>query len=391
MDNRQSGNPRTPVRSVLGENVVNGTGNGNAPKYPLSSPYAGKSPLPMPILPNSQYHDNAMVKKRTDTLTNRLQGYAEYENKDGFGGEYGDLPNSGKIELFDKSIMRHPPPIPAVGCNVTETPIFNNEIRADFIDGLDKIGNRCRALSTANDAVAELNESLGAYLFGLFQNAWCVNLNENVNMETIDKVNTVKKLTREVEELKMKVEVAKRNSVVKEQQKRRQSRIKSIDNSKALPLSRLSVRPSHSKFGNVTGLKRSRSPTMSDQPEPKRNFLRAGSRSKQFLAPRPPARDNRRQGQSRRQGQGLHLSYAKSTKLQNFDLADDSLSDVSNNTSEVQTLTTIQRLQSQARAQSQSQSLSNSQTVQRRGGQVHRVNAGQTRETWQVQHRQPFR
>ena len=389
MDNRQSGNPRTPVRSVSGENVVNGTGNGNTPKYPLSSPYAGKSPLPMPILPNSQYHDNAMMKKRTDTLTNILQGYAEYENKDGFGGEYGDLPNSGKIELFDKSIMRHPPPIPAVGCNVTETPIFNDEIRADFIDGLDKIGNRCRALSTANDAVVELNESLGAYLFGLFQNAWCVNLNENVNMETIDKVNTVQKLTREVEELKMKVEVAKRNNVVKEQQKRRQSRIKSIDNSKALPLSRLSVRPSHSKFGNVTGLKRSRSPTMSDQPAPKRNFLRAGSRSKLFLAPRPPARDNRRQ----EQGHGLRLSYAKSTKLQNFDLADDSLSDVSNNTSEVQTLTTIQRLQSQARAhlQSQPQSLTNSQTVQRSGGQMHRVNARQTGETWQVQHRQPFR
>lgn len=310
--------------------------------FPFSSPYSGKSPLPMPILNHSHYQSEAEM-------------FIDEEVR------------SEKLELFEKGVGKTELLIPDLGCDLNELPFFDQRKSTQFIESINRINSHMNRLSKLNNSIVEMNESLGAYLFGLYQNAWCVNMNENFGLDQIEKLETVKKLEQEVKELEEKLEISKRrSSLLKRQKLQLNERRKST-----MPP------PSISRFnGRDRPMKRTRdNPILSNANKPA--FLKAGSRKPMFQI-----RNNRsittsrdKKLPSQRTNSSLNLSYA--TKMKTIDNFIDSSNDSSGDTSEVQTLNTIRRI-----------GVRNQQRDRRVPLQKKNINKP---KSWEVNHRKPFR
>jgi hypothetical protein len=291
--------PQTPIRGRHKNNP-----------YPLSSPYSGKSPLPLPVLLPSQY-DNPNNAFDSDDL----------------------IDNEKKVELFDRHVCKPEIIIPPIGSNIEKMPFFNAEKSNKFINSLNGINIQMNKLKKVNENVVELNESLGAYLFGLFQNAWCVNLNENISLETMDKVEEIKKLEKQINELKSQVEITKKT---RESIKPRHN-IPSERRKSTMPPPTITrfTKPPISRSPLERRISHNNNNIQSEDKVSKRTFLRAGSRNATF---------KQRQQRKSKQPIGLNLLSATKMKMQNANESDDSLSSVGD-TSEVQTLSTIRRLE----------------------------------------------
>ncbi|ODQ45630.1 hypothetical protein PICMEDRAFT_73146 [Pichia membranifaciens NRRL Y-2026] len=369
-------------------------------RYPLSSPYSGKSPLPMPILLPSQYSigkssDRPSSGRFADSglTTGNRRHYGPSDSKRPVGGVATDddiEELEKRIELFDKSVTREQPEIPPVGSSLEDMPFFDKHRSSEYVSALRGIHKQTGSLKKINDTVVDLNESLGAYLFGLFQNAWCVNLNENVTPATLVKLEEVKRLKGQVAELEKQVELVKRNAIVREQRRKSTMPPPSLsrfqNSSTRKPDSRV-ARPARTvEKGNVS------------KPHPRgRTFLRAGSRNATFMAratTNRSAKSTQLQGKTS-YGKGLDLSYA--TKIQNVpSLEDNSMSESSeNDTSEVKTLTNIMRLRETnlpKRDDFRSRVKSSNNGPQRRTKEASEFPRQQKgSESWEVRHRKPFR
>ena len=369
-------------------------------RYPLSSPYSGKSPLPMPILLPSQYSigkssDRPSSGRYADTgltaVVRRHSGPNDTKRPTGSVATDDEMEEvERRIELFDKSVAKEQLEIPPLGAPLEEMPFFDKHRSSEYVSALRGIHGQAASLKKINDTVVDLNESLGAYLFGLFQNAWCVNLNENVTPATLGKLEEVKRLKGQVAELEKQVEIAKRNAIVREQRRKSTmpppsiSRFQSSVTRKPDPRVTRPVRVVDK--GNVS------------KPNPReRTFLRAGTRNATF---RSRTTTNRSANSIQRQEKvpyrkGLDLSYA--TKIQNVpSLEDNSMSESSeSDTSEVKTLTNIMRLQGTnlpRRDNYRTRGRGLNDGPQRRTRETTELPRQQHRsESWEVRHRKPFR
>lgn len=298
--------PLTPQRSK------------NATVFPFSSPYAGKSPL----LGNNDGKDNQSTTA-VDTPAER-------------------------IEIFERGVGKSDAEIciPPVGCSISEMPFFDSNTGSRFVETMQRISSQMDRLNKLNENIVEMNESLGAYLFGLYQNAWCVNMNENFTMERIEKLEKARELEKEVKELENELEAARRRrSLLRRQEDRRKSTMPPP----SIPRFNVRDRPKR-----VREVERPARRSMETEQARKRTFLRAGSRKPKY-----------------EQRNGLNLSYA--TKMRTLD-APDMSNDSSGDTSEVQTLNTIRRVQNAGGRRPPLQQKS--------------VNRG---NSWEVNHRKPFR
>lgn len=382
-------------------------------RYPLSSPYSGKSPLPMPILLPSQYSigrsserpSSGRLAEGAFNGDRRQHGGRDHEygpatrRRDGVGSDKDedekdrdDDDNDGEfnstarmIELFDKGPVKEQPEIPPVGAGLEQMPFFDKCKAGEYVSTLRGIHRQANSLKRINDTVVDLNESLGAYLFGLFQNAWCVNLNENVTPATLDKLEEVKRLTDEVADMEKRVEDARRSAALMEQ------RHKSTMPPPSVPrFQRNYTRKSEPRASGPSRIAEQRNAAQQQQQEKKRKFLRAGARNATFreralMNRRGSPNDSQRQ-QKLAYGKGLNLSYA--TKIQNVpSLDDNSLLETSDSdTSEVKTLTSIMRLRTPNSYRGGDGGLRAQENTRVRRGQKEKKP-----EPWEVQHRKPFR
>lgn len=300
--------PQTPQTPVRGRSRIH--------NYPLSSPYSGKSPISIPILLPGQYEESNKLQSESDELVNSDDQKIEIFDK--LGG--------GKLDIV----------IPPVGFDLEDTPFFSNSISTQFLNSINGISNQMLQLNKVNESVVDLNESLGAYLFGLFQNAWCVNLNESLNLETIEKIEkieTVKKLKSKLNELKTQLDNAKRRESFKKSNEQKRSIMPPPS------ASGFNRSLSSSNRNNRALLKRNRNEALpADENTPiKRTFLRAGSRNATFKQ-----RQNRMRP-SNASSTGLNILSATKLRIQNKNESDDSMSSVGD-TSEVQTLNSIRQM-----------------------------------------------
>ena len=323
MSKTPHGTPSRPRRRI--------SGKGADAKYLFSSPYGGKSPFPMPILLPEQYNEGTQIDKQNE---------------------------KSHIEIFDKSVVKELE-IPSVGTEITNQPFFNDEMRIDFFNGLKNFEKQMNKLNQMNSTVVELNESLGAYLFGLYQNAWCVNLTDSGEfIEKMEKIKQINKLKDEVENLKNQIRLKK-----EEENNRRKSTMPPP----SIPRLSMINRPS------LTGRAGKRVSVQThpvSKPGPKKSFLKAGSRSRAWNT----STNNNAITKPGRNGLGLSIDYA--TKFQ----VDDSVDSMSD-TSEVQTLNTIRRLQER-----RSENVFTRVSARSRNNRTERNS-----ESWQVKHNKPFR
>lgn len=326
--------------------------------FPISSPYTGKSPLPMPVLLPGQYRLGSSVSSE---YTN---GEAEHDSEE----------NKRRMVVFERPEEGSGNIVPEVGSLLEDMPFFNEERAELFLKTASKLSLRTKQLKRTNDTVVELNESLGAYLFGLYQNAWCVNMNESISLETMNKLDKMKKLQKEVEELRQ--QLAKKNEKSKKDTRPILSSARLRGN--------IARTPSSSLVDRLTQVKRkSRGIASNAQQEQqpaqkKRTFLRAGSRTPLFKS-RKSSRPVLSGGD--RNGTGLQLSDALKYQVSRGEVSDDSLSSVGD-TSEVQTLSSIRlnRFNNGLR-------VSNGNPVL---DHYWRSRLPQNKD-WQVKHRKPFR
>lgn len=299
--------PQTPQTPVRGRSRIN--------NYPLSSPYSGKSPISIPVLLPSQYKESNNLQTESDEFISKS--------------------DDQKIEIFEKLGGGKPDVvIPPVGSDIEDMPFSNSNRIIQFLNSINEINNQMQQLNRVNQSVVELNESLGAYLFGLFQNAWCVNLNESLNLESIEKmekIETIRKLQTILNELKTQLHNIKR----------RESFRKSNEKKKSVmppPLVQPTRPLSSANYINRIPLKRNRDQVITNgEKKPiARTFLKAGSRN---------ATLKQRQGRMRNgntNNSGLNILSATRLKIQNKNESDDSISSVGD-TSEVQTLSSIRQ------------------------------------------------
>lgn len=407
--------PKTRMQSTNKDSDPQTPKRSRQTRYPLSSPYSGKSPLPMPILLPSQYNNPESISSVRFTevgLVTKKLGFNESLPSIGLEDDIDD--NMGnKIELFDKTIGKNSVEIPAVGCSLNELPFFDDEKATKFTTALQNINKQANALKKTNDIIVELNESLGAYLFGLFENAWCVNLSENISMETLEKIEKVKQLQTDIKKLQTEVENAKRTSILQKEQRRKSTmpppsipRFSTGKITETTKPSFLSRQKQKRRFEED----KTDSTKATVEPLQKRRFLKAGSKTSMF---RLRNSQNTRNNYSLRNSNdhnfnkkipqlkpsGLNLSYA--TKIQTIPLTDDSMTETSgSDTSEVQTLNTIKRIQSSSYRNQHDNSIRNrdrnrSRNENRNGNgtylknRVHRKN--DDNDSWVVHHAKPFR
>lgn len=393
--------PQTPVKTR------------SSLRFPLSSPYSGKSPLPIPILLPSQYGLGASADSEIETLERTgLEDTGTFEK-------------NRKIELFDKSITRPEPEIPPVGCDLGDMPFFNSARQKAFESASLGIQKQMKQWRRINDTVVDMNESLGSYLFGLYQNAWCVSLDENITYENIEKLETVRNLEAKVEELKSKLAVETKKRNMESRSKEQEPRRNSMPQPPFIPRfqRKIGANPNRSTNsqreggnsrhfnGRVNG---------SGVTKPKPSFLKAGSKHSLFqtrrvsmLHERQKQRESRIQDKEREQRSyralqsnipenhrnvrslegGLKLSNATKFLTGNVDMSDDSISESIGDTSEVQTLGTIKRL-----ALSQGSSIRQPRNGISNVGQRHVNLPGRhfnrnkiSTASWEVKHRKPFR
>ncbi|TID26155.1 hypothetical protein CANINC_002850 [Pichia inconspicua] len=310
--NRQQ-TPGTPRSSVIVLPLTPQRAKTTA-AFPFSSPYTGKSPL----LGNN------------DNINSAIDSPAD------------------RIELFERGVGKSDTDIriPPVGCPINQMPFFDSTTGSKFVETMKRINTQMNRLNKLNDNIVDMNESLGAYLFGLYQNAWCVNMNENFTLERISKLEEARKLEKEIEELEKELDnVRRRRSLLRRQEERRKSTMPPPS------IPRFNVRDRQKRVREVDRPARQ---VMESVPAKRRTFLRAGSKKPRH-----------------EQHGGLNLSFA--TKLRTALDTPDTSNDSSGDTSEVQTLNTIRRVQN---------------ARDRRPLQQKSVNRG---NSWEVNHRKPFR
>ncbi|KAG0682566.1 hypothetical protein C6P40_002424 [Pichia californica] len=421
----------TPHKNKGG--VINKESTPHTPKrlhhsrFPLSSPYSGKSPIPIPILLPSQYgignSENRSSGRFTDSgFVNKKIGYNNDLTNQSIGINE-NLEENNQIELFNKTLVGQTQyEIPPVGIGIENLPFFNFEKSTLFVNSIQKIFNSLKSLKKVNDTIVDMNESLGAYLFGLFENAWCVNLSEDITLESIEKIEQIKKLQNEISELENEIEVTKQNSQLKEQRRKSTMPPPSIRRISNIGTNRMIGSKRQIPYTRTEQFKRRRTKNPIEEEEKeqeehnqekndqkvdlnskKRTFLKAGSRNATFKSRIDNKRsdsvfrnnsrgsnignsdnnnnNNNNNLTTRKFGNGLNLSYA--TKIQTIPLIDDSISDLSgSDTSEVQTLSNIQHTQ-------RSNTFERYSNIDRNNSRNN--NKQNTQNSWEVKHRKPFR
>lgn len=146
------GTPRTPLRSPA-----------NSGNYPFSSPYTSNTPIALPI------HPPPMFK-------------------------------SEDLELPQDQITSV-----EIGAPIEELPFLTPDIQKTFKKSYEGILKNLNRLDKFNNIIVDMNESVNAYLFGLFQNAWCVHFDKTPNEEHWIKLNELEKLKLEAAELEGKI------------------------------------------------------------------------------------------------------------------------------------------------------------------------------------------
>lgn len=144
------GTPRTPLRSPASRN------------YPFSSPYTSNTPIALPI------HPPLMIKSD---------------------------------DALDPDLITTTP----IGCAIDELPFLTDEIQHRLKTSYGGVLKNLTRLNKFNNIIVDMNESVDAYLFGLFQNAWCVHFDKTPSEDHWKKFHELEKLKLEARELEVKI------------------------------------------------------------------------------------------------------------------------------------------------------------------------------------------
>lgn len=90
---------------------------------------------------------------------------------------------------------------PPLGGALESLPFATRELQTRFTKAYAGIHRQLVRLETFNEVMVRMNESVDAYLFGLFQNAWCVHFDRTPGPEEWAKVRELEALRTEARDL----------------------------------------------------------------------------------------------------------------------------------------------------------------------------------------------
>lgn len=96
-----------------------------------------------------------------------------------------------------------------IGCDINQYPFLNQETQKEFKQAYTSLGKNMKRLQKFNDTIVDMNESIDAYLYGLYQNAWCVHFDNTPTEEQWAKFKELQSLQKEAQELEAKIKEIK--------------------------------------------------------------------------------------------------------------------------------------------------------------------------------------